>query len=283
MPRSKFALPHCDDLTPDAPVEVGNGEGVGWWVPRDKHTYLAKWIDGTREARRKNWKHLVLVDAFSGPGRIRVKDEVATRPGGCVIAWLQSVASKVPFTHVLIGDIDQERADACEQRLRAVGAPVRKFAGPAAETIPAMVQAIPSGALVLAYLDPYNLALLHFDIIKQLAALKHIDFAVHFSVYDMYRNVDMELDDERARFDEAAPGWRQAIDVHGMSKTQLKQAFLDYWMGLVRGLGFTFSEAMPLVRGDRNAPMYRLACFSRHPLPNKVWRDVARDDNMSLF
>lgn len=283
MARRPFSLPQIDDPYPDLEIEEGAGDGVGWWVPDVKHTMLAKWIDGTKGARKKDWQHLVLIDPFCGPARVRVKGQAETRPGGCAVLWLQSQRSGVPFTSVLVGDLKASRAHAAEQRLRAMGAPVKAFTGPANETVHAMKEHIPRGALVLAYLDPYNLAYLSFDIIREIAKIKSVDFAVHFSVYDMFRNVDMEFGEERARFDEAAPGWRQAIDAESMSKESLKQAFFEYWMKQIEALGFTFSESMPLVRGDRNAPLYRLACFSRHPLPNRVWADVSRPDTGTLF
>lgn len=284
MTRSRFSVPIDVDPFPDLPVERGqDGQGVGWWVPGIKHTLLAKWIDGTRAARRKSWRHLVLIDPFSGPARIQVRGENFTRPGGCAVAWLQSQRSGVPFTQVMVGDIDPARAEAAQTRLRAAGAPVSCFVGPAAQTVPQMKAQVPSGALVLAYVDPYNLAFLSHAIIKELAALKAIDFAVHFSVYDMFRNVGLEWSDERARFDDAAPGWRNAIDAASLSKAELRQAFFEYWMRLIADLGFTFSRAMPLVFNDRNAPVYRLACFSRHALPNKVWDDVAKDSTGDLF
>jgi len=282
MRGSKFQLPLDQDPCPHLLVEKGqDGTGVGWWVPEIKHTLLAKWIDGTKGARRKDWRHLVLIDPFCGPGRIQVKGEPVTRPGGCAVAWLQSQKSAVPFTHVMVGDISEERALAASERLGASGAPVKAFVGPASETVQRMYAEVPPGALVLAYIDPYSLAVLSFDIIERLAKLKSIDFAVHFSMYDMLRNVSTEF--ERARFDAAAPGWRSAIDAPSLSNAQLKQEFFSYWMGLIGGLGFTFSHEMPLIRNEGNSPVYRLACFSRHPLPNRVWADVAKSDTGSLF
>ena len=132
-------LPVDEDSHPDLPVDRGIDEQcVGWWVPGTKHTLLAKWIDGTREARRKNWRHLVLIDPFCGPGRIQARGETFTRPGGCAVAWLQSQRSGVPLTKVLVGDINPARAEAAEVRLRAAGAPVTRFVGPAALTVPLM-------------------------------------------------------------------------------------------------------------------------------------------------
>lgn len=283
MAKLPFVLPIELDPCPDLPVEKGpKDEGVGKWVPDEKHTLLAKLLGGTRAARAK-WSERILVDPFCGPGRIQVKGEPITRDGGAVVAWRQSVALKVPFTKVLIGDLDSKRSKACHRRLAALGAPVQSFIGPAAETCKEMAKLVTPRALVLAYVDPYNLEYLSFDIIKVLGSLQHVDFVVHFSTMDLQRNVDMELDDARARFDDAAPGWRKNLNVGSLSKTELRQAFFTYWMSLVSELGFTFSKEKPLVRGDRNEPLYRLVAFSRHALPNSVWDDVAKSKNMELF
>lgn len=282
MPKRTFVLQSGADPSPHLCVEEGpSGDGVGRWVPDFKHVLLAKLIGGTCKARVK-WPHRVFVDPFCGPGRIRVKGQTTTLDGGTVVAWRQSQATPPPFTSMLVGDLAPQRAQACVERLLALGAPATAFDGEAASTVPRMIEAIPKGALVLAYLDPYNLQYLSFEIIRALAGLPKIDIAVHFSTMDLQRNVDMELDDARARFDDAAPGWRTNIPVSTLSKTALRLAFFAYWMGLVRGLGFEVSKEMPLARGDRGEPLYRLVFFSRHPLPNRIWGDVARGDNLAF-
>lgn len=281
--RTPFNLPIEPDPWPELMVERGpRDEGVGTWVPDEKHTLLAKFLGGTRAARAK-WPERVLIDPFCGPGRIQVKGRPGTREGGAVVAWRQSCRDGSPFTKVLIGDIDRDRVRACERRLQKLDAPVNVFAGPAAETALQMAKAVPPRALALAYLDPYNLEFLSFDIIEALGRLPHVDFVVHFSTMDLQRNVDLELDGSRARFDDAAPGWRTNLNVKSLSKTELRQAFFGYWMSLVRDLGFTFSHEKPLVRGERGEPLYRLVSFSRHALPNAIWDDVAKSDNYELF
>lgn len=77
-----FQLAHEPDPLPMLPVELGRtGDGVGRWVPEMKHTFLAKYVEGTRRAREK-FKQRVYVDLFCGPGRVQVKGETMTRPGG---------------------------------------------------------------------------------------------------------------------------------------------------------------------------------------------------------
>jgi hypothetical protein len=44
-----FRLVKDADPLPHLPIEHGrNGEGVGSWVPDMKHTFLAKYVEGTR-------------------------------------------------------------------------------------------------------------------------------------------------------------------------------------------------------------------------------------------
>jgi three-Cys-motif partner protein len=280
--RTDFVLPVHPDSYPDLTVERGpSEEGVGWWVPQLKHTYLAKYIGGTRKAQVK-FPRRVLIDPFCGPGRLQVKGESFTRDGGALVAWHQSVASQCSFTSVMVGDLSKLRAHACEARLRAAGAPVQRFDGAAIETVPRMVAAVSQGSLCLAYIDPYNLEHLSFSIIEKLAELPHVDFAVHFSLMDLTRNVDMELDPARDRFAGALPGWRDRVP-SGTSKTSLAAWFFQDWCNKITGLGFSMSKEMPLIEDGRGRALYRLVFFSRNPFPDKIWGDIAKSETLPLF
>ena len=251
-----------------------HGQGVGSWVPEYKHRYLCEYLWATRLAWAK-WSRRVLLDPFCGPGRIQVRNESFTRDGGVVAAWRESVAAKVPFTHIMVGDKDPDRAQACVARLRALGAPVQGFIGPAAETAPKMVKAVPSGALTMAYVDPYNLELLRFDMFEALASLR-VDIAAHFSTMDLMRNVDMEFDPARDRFDGTAPGWRTDPSISRLSKSNIPPKFMEYWQNKVQSLGFKTSQAMPLIPNDQGRGIYRLIFFSIGDWPQRIWSDVAK-------
>jgi three-Cys-motif partner protein len=272
------------DSHPDLSVDEGkNGGGVGSWVHEEKHRYLATYIDAARSAVNSGkFSQWVYIDPFCGPGRMRAKNESMTRPGGAMVAWRQSEISGAAFGKVLVGDIDGEKASACHQRLAAAGCGVKSFVGPADETVQSMIREVPPRALCLVYIDPYNLPLLSFKMIKALAALPKVDFVVHFSTMDLVRNVDAELDPQRARFDEVSPGWRERLG-NTYNKTRLPAAFFDDWHAAVKGLGFTFSKGVPLIRNDDQREIYKLVFFARHDLPLKLWGDVSRDATRSLF
>lgn len=269
------------DPCPTLVVEHGpNDQGVGSWVPSQKHKLLREYLTASQHAWKK-WPNRVFIDPFAGPGRIQVRGEASTRDGGAVVAW-RTLAESAPFTQMFVGDIKPDRAAACEQRLRALGAPVTSFVGPADETIKSMVGAVPKGSLCMAYVDPYNLELLSFSMFRELAALRKIDLAINFSTMDLRRNVDHELEPTRARFDNAAPGWRDQPFAKLSNKKQLNLELFRYWYEMIKTLDFTFSKEMPLVSNDQGHEIYRIAFFARHKLPIKLWNDVAKGPNRSF-
>jgi three-Cys-motif partner protein len=234
--------PIGQDPCPTLIVERGpDDKGVGAWVPTEKHRLLQHYLDASRYARRK-WSSRVFIDPFCGPGRIQVVGESFTRPGAAIFAYEASMKD-APFTQVLIGDLDNQRAQACEQRLMAIGAPTRSFPGPARQTIQAMTSAVPAGSLCTAYVDPYNLEVLSFSILQELAKLRKIDLAVNFSTMDLQRNVELEFDPERARFDDVASDWRKYPQILAASRANVKLAFL--------AIGVTWSKVWGLSTANR--------------------------------
>jgi three-Cys-motif partner protein len=144
-----------------------------------------------------------------------------------------------------------------------------------------MVAAVPKGSLCMAYIDPYNLQYLSFSILQALAPLR-VDPAINFSIMDLRRNVASEANPDRARFDEAAPGWRDHVDERGTSRSGMSLEFFNYWRNLASGLKFEHSRELPFVLNDGGAQLYRMVFFARHDLPKRIWSAVARGPNMEL-
>lgn len=280
--KSLFSRGLQPDPRPDLMVDENpDRKGVGPWVAKDKHRLLTDYLHGTRGAW-KDWPKRVLIDPFCGPGRIRTTGETFTRDGGAVAAWREMQNDASPFTSVFVGDLDPAKSEACAARLQVLGANVRPFAGPAVETVPQMVAATPRGSLCMAYVDPYCLTLLDFEMLRTMATLK-VDLAVHFSTMDLQRNVIIDLADERDNFERVAPGWKATVDLKTTGVANIRRAFFDYWRDLLVSLGFQYSREMPIVYNTQGAAMYRLVFFARHDMPLRVWSDVAREKNRDLF
>jgi len=282
MRKALQAPPIHPDPCPELIVERGpDGKGVGAWVPNEKHRLLFHYLQASSEAWRK-WPRRTFIDPFAGPGRIQVAGEEGTRDGGAVVAWHALAEKKAPFTSMLVGDLVPTRAQACERRLAALGTAAKPFVGPAVVTTKEIVRSVARGSLSMAYIDPYNLELLDFSILQELATLDKVDLAINFSTMDLQRNAEFEFDPQRARFDGTAPGWRQDSAVVAASRQNVKLVFFQYWCRLVQSLGFEFSKEMPLVHNDAGQPLYRMVFFARHDLPNRIWGDVARGPNQSF-
>ena len=70
------------DPCPHLPVERGKDDaGVGAWVVNDKYRYLTHYLRSARSAMAK-WPERIYIDPFCATGRIQVRDEDFTRPGG---------------------------------------------------------------------------------------------------------------------------------------------------------------------------------------------------------
>ena len=177
-----------------------------------------------------------------------------------MLAW-RTIAKVAPFTHMFIGDIDSKRAHACVSRLNVLGAPATAYVGPAEETVIQMVQAVPSsGSLCMAYVDPYNLELLSFAIIREIAKLK-VDLAVNFSTMDLERNCELQFDAARPRFDSTAPGWRGIPMSWAPADRMWLQHFLSVGSIVFRRLGFSTVRRCPscsMITGGRYIGWYFL-------------------------
>ncbi len=281
-PKSFFSRGPYEDPCPALPVDRNpDGAGVGPWVPRDKHRRLAEYLHGSREAW-KRWPERVLIDPFCGPGRIQVAGEPFTRDGGALVAWRELHAAGVPFTRVLIGDLDGAKVSACAQRVEALGGVVTPFSGPAKLTVPQMIAAVPRNALCMAYVDPYNLTLLDYQMLSSIASLR-VDLAVHFSTMDLQRNIVQDIQKDLRQLDQVAPGWRKHVDAKSLGNKALRAEFFAYWRTQMTALGFKHSREMPIIHNTIGSPIYRLVFFARHSTPLRIWGDVARGKTRDMF
>lgn len=262
-------------------------EEVGVWA-KEKHDYLCRYIDISRGARAKylgggkRKGGATYIDLFCGPGRCRVRDTGEWVDGGVVAAWKKSCEGGSPFTHVFVGDLNASLREAAASRLRQLGAPVVEVDGAAVQSVQAVVGKLNPYGLHFAFLDPFDLASLNFDIIVALSRLTRMDILVHVSQMDLQRNAVAYATAEESAFDSFAPGWREKVSV-GQPQHVLRQQVFQYWRDKVVGLGVWPSTEMKLLTGGNNQPLYWLLMAAKHPLPHKFWAKAANVEGQGKF
>lgn len=210
---------------------------VGTWA-QAKHNVLREYVRLSSGAR-KGWlgptkAGATFIDLFCAYGRSRT-EEGKWIDGSSVVAWKTAVENGSPFSAVYIADIDPACREIAAKRLRVLGAPVRELAGDAVKAATDSVRHLDPFGLHLAFLDPYNLGALDFEIIRTLARFKRMDIIIHVSAMDLQRNVASQLQDTEEDFDRFAPGWRESIDTH-CSNFELRVRLVEYWKSLVEDL-----------------------------------------------
>ena len=260
-------------------------EEVGIWA-KEKHDCLCRYIDISRKARAKylgpGKAGATYIDLFCGPGRCKVRDSEEWIDGGAVAAWKKSQEGGAPFTQVYIGDLDTRRREAAATRLRRLGAPVIEIDGAATQAAQQVVSQVNAYGLHFAFLDPFDLAALNFEIIVALSALKRIDMLVHISQMDLQRNLVSYATTDDSPFDSFAPGWRENVSI-AQGQQELRQQIFQYWRDKVAGLGVWPSTDMRLLTGSNNQPLYWLLMAAKHSLPHKFWATASNIEGQGAF
>lgn len=251
-------------------------EVVGVWT-KEKHDLLCKYVHISSSARKKylppdNRGGAAYIDLFCGTGRCQVEGTNEWIDGSPVAAWKRSIDCGTPFTRVVIADADETRLRACEERLRRLGAPVVATIGLAKDTASWARQRTPPHGLNFAFLDPYSLEALDFEILKELAKVKRMDMLVHVSTMDLQRNLKRNLTADDSAFDAFAPGWRDVLQVRSQART--REDLLNYWRELVSQTGIWTSEDVRLIQGSRGQRLYWLLLAAGHDLAHRFWKSV---------
>lgn len=254
-------------------------EDVGQWA-KEKQDLLCRYVDISRTVRARFIGPFkagaTYVDLFCGPGRSKIRNGDFI-DGSCVAAWSKSVEVGSPFTHVYIADLDETRLNAATERLTRLGAPVVPIHGPASETVQRIVQRLEPAGLHFAFIDPFSLGALDFNIFRTLAPRKRMDVLVHLSKMDLQRNLDENLAARASAFDVFAPGWRSAIDVD-QAQRGIRTEIVDHWRDLVSQLGIDASAEMKLLKGSQNQHLYWLLLLANHKLAHRFWKYAANPE-----
>jgi three-Cys-motif partner protein len=267
MPASEPPLDPSDGLLVDE---------VGPWA-REKHLRLSRYIDVAKGARAKyvpprGTGGASYIELFSGPGRSRIEGTSEYIDGSPLVAYRAALASGVRFSEIHLNDLETAKAEALGTRIKAAGGAAVVHNGHANVIINRVVDAINASGLHFAFLDPYNLEHLSFEIVEKLSRFKHMDMLVHVSVQDLQRNLD-RYSVAGGVLDKFAPGWRTKVDPN-QAIAPFRAALLDYWLGEIRKLGTMPAQGMQLIVGSKNQRLYWLMFVAAHELAQKLWEAV---------
>jgi hypothetical protein len=175
-------------------------EKVGSWAI-EKLKLVTDYVYASGGARKKYLgTGAAYIDPFCGSGRSLIRGTTTFIDGSPVAAFKRALQSPGRFTSIDISDDDEALLVAATTRLTALSAPVRPVPGPASEAIPKIIQSLDRYGLHLAFLDPYSLGALSFDLFEELANLKNIDVIAHVSVSDLQRNAARYADEDYVVF-----------------------------------------------------------------------------------
>jgi three-Cys-motif partner protein len=261
---------------PTDPVDGLLVDEVGPWA-REKHLRLSRYIDVARGARAKyvpprGAGGASYIELFSGPGRSRIEGTSEYIDGSPLVAYRAALASGVRFSEIYLNDLQTAKADALRVRIKAAGGAAIVHNGPANVIVDRVVNAINPSGLHFAFLDPYNLEYLSFDIVEKLSRFRHMDMLVHVSVQDLQRNLD-RYSVPGGVLDKFAPGWRKKVDPN-QAIAPFRAALLEYWLSEIRKLGTMPAQGMQLIVGSKNQRLYWLMFVAAHELAQKLWEAV---------
>src|ERR1700694_4278268 len=148
-------------------------EGGEW--ASDKHARVSRYIEIASVVRAGSvpppkWHAgAAYIELFSGPGRSLIRKTSRIIDGSPLVAFNTAQASGVPFTEMHLNDFDPAKSAALNTRLLALGGVPICYSDPADVAVDKIVSAVNPLGLHFAFLDPFNLAGLSFDIIRKLA------------------------------------------------------------------------------------------------------------------
>lgn len=271
---------NCDD---GLPVQC-----VGKWV-KDKHYFLQRFLDISKEARKKFYSkgNAVFIDLFSGPGKCIIEKEQTVIDSGV----LKVSKLSIPFNEHICVDIEKENIDALKKRID------KNY----------LFQCCDSNHLIkdivkellkkpyryhFAYLDPFAPKALKFSTIKELAKCKKMDMLIHFPIGAILRNIPHWLKKNEQKILDDFLGtntWQEKMKL--IPQSQKPKTLLEIFKNQLKKIGYTetglkISEnyttqnmSAVSVKNQKNVDLYYLILISKHPLGQKMCNSTTKKDS----
>ncbi len=248
---------------------------VGAWA-KDKHTYVARYVEATQAVRSKylpprGQGGAAYIDLFSGPGMALVRETEEIVSGSPLLALDHKYA---PFTKLIFCDIDEKNIDALRARTSRAGDRVEVIHGNCNVVIDQVMDLVPEYGLNIALVDPFAPSALDWATLEKLGERKRMDFIVNFHTGSIKRNLGKAS--YHAVIDRVVgdKSWR---DVVGQTRDVIK--LIDFMRSKLERLGYQNETANAYaIRNGKRALMYHLIYATKHPLGSRIWDSIGRNE-----
>lgn len=275
---------------------------VGPWV-EDKYFFLEKYLNATREVRRKysDNNNAVFIDLFSGPGRCIIRNEKREIDSGGLLSLMRKEASFNEYHY-----IDKSGINIASFRKRANNQKGCHFhLGDSNDIVKSLVKELlkKSYRYHFAYIDPFGPENLHFTTLTKLAELRRMDMLIHFPIGPIKRNLHSWMDKSNTILDKflGTDTWRiQLKKEQKQIHSNVSQIMLDIFKGRLISIGYpreglfaassdkSTYPGLPIVpvKNTKKVSLYVLILAAKHQRAQKIWQSIIRTDRQgqgSLF
>jgi three-Cys-motif partner protein len=263
---------------------------VGEWG-EDKYRLVGYYATLFANSMKGKWGKRVYIDLFSGAGRARIKGTNRIVPASPLLA----LEVETRFDRYVFCELDPEKITTLEQRVKRDYPDVNAhfIPGDTNANVEEILKKIPqhwpgSSVLSFCFVDPFGMANLSFDTIRQLST-RLMDFLVLIpSGMDASRNQAKYLKEESRNIDRflGTSEWRAAwAQSRGMP---FERFIRDQFGRQMEALGYLYKGAedmKPIRLAEKNVLLYRMAFFSRSELGRQFWEQAKKytDDQPKLF
>jgi three-Cys-motif partner protein len=256
---------------------------VGAWA-EEKYQLVRYYADIFSRAMAKQFT-LAYVDLFAAAGHAVIRDTGRIIPASPILV----LDLPKPFSKYIFSELEELNAAALEERARR-HAPDRNVVvlrGDTNANVLEIASSIPRGALTFCFADPFKLENLRFATLESLAASRRIDFLVLLaSGMDANRN-EAEYVKRSSAVVEAFTGTSDWRSRWPHPKLNFGDFVADEFGQSMKRLGYQYEglAATKVIANSKNAPLYRLAFFSRNSLGMKFWYESLKytTSQRSLF
>jgi three-Cys-motif partner protein len=264
---------------------------VGAWA-KEKYALVQTYCSMfTQSMKAPKWQSLVYIDLFAGAGYARIRETSE------IVATSALLSLDIPdrFSRYIFCDIDCDNNKSLQERVNRLHPEIdtRFLCCDVNDSVPQILSHIPKAnkdfkVLSFCFVDPFKLDNLAFSTIEKLST-RFMDFLVLIPTdMDANRNVIPYTSPENntvAKF-LGKPDWRDRWNT--LRDKHFGLFIFDEFSAHMQEIRYKPQSVQDsvLVRNyQKNAPLYRLALYSRHDLGKKFWKETKKYNNpqTSLF